>query len=51
MRNVTVRIFILGRCVALRIKNWQFEEGCILHNPHASAMVVITIVRMLSGSS
>jgi len=23
--------FILGQCVALRIKNWQFDEVCILH--------------------
>ena len=23
-------IFILGQCIALRIKNGQFDEGCIL---------------------
>ena len=23
--------FILGKYVALRIKNWQFDEGCMLH--------------------
>jgi len=26
-----LHIFILGQCVALLIKNWQFDEGCILH--------------------
>jgi len=30
-RCVTLRVFILGQCVALCIKNWQFDEGCILH--------------------
>jgi len=31
-RCVTLRIFfILGQCVALSIKHWQFDEGCILH--------------------
>jgi len=24
-------ISILGQCIALHIKNWQFVEGCILH--------------------
>jgi len=25
-----LHIFIMCQCVALCIKNWQFDEGCIL---------------------
>jgi len=25
------RLVILGQCVALGVKNWQFDEGCIIH--------------------
>jgi len=49
-RHVTLRIFILGQCVALRIKNWQFNEGCIVHITLQQGLVT-TVVRMLSGSS
>jgi len=31
MRNAIRIFFILGQCVALRIKKWQFDEGHILH--------------------
>jgi len=29
MHNATH--FILGQFIVLRIKNWQFDEACILH--------------------
>ena len=30
-RCITLHISILSQCIALRIKNWQFDERCILH--------------------